>query len=141
DAVPHLSGGLGTRPRFVLLEHDHPHLHWDFMLAAGGVLRTWRLDAPPTPGHVGTATRLSDHPLAYLGYGRPGGAARGTVRHRERGSFDWLADDPDRVAVRLEGERLRGVARLERRSGDEWAWAFEGESGLTDNESSVPRGC
>jgi hypothetical protein len=128
-------------PRFVLLEHDHPHLHWDFMLAAGGVLRTWRLDAPPAPGHLGTATRLSDHRLAYLDYEGPVSGGRGTVRRWERGTFDWLVDDPDRVAVRLEGERLRGVARLERWSGDEWAWAFEGESGLADKGLLVGGGC
>ena len=34
-------------PRFVILEHDLAELHWDFMLEAGGVLRTWRFAAPP----------------------------------------------------------------------------------------------
>ena len=26
-------------PRYVILEHDHPVLHWDLMLEAGGVLQ------------------------------------------------------------------------------------------------------
>ena len=33
-------------PRFVILEHDHPSLHWDFILEVGEVLWTWRLSAP-----------------------------------------------------------------------------------------------
>jgi hypothetical protein len=51
-------------PRFVVLEHDHPHLHWDFMVQTGEVLRTWRLDKSPLAGNepVG-ATSLADHRL------------------------------------------------------------------------------
>jgi hypothetical protein len=124
-------------PRFVVLEHDHPHLHWDFMLEAGGVLRTWRLAEPPAPGHGCAATRLADHRLAYLDYEGQVSGGRGIVRRRERGSFDWLCDESHRTAVRLEGQRLRGVARLARLSGDEWAWAFEGEEHLTDKTLSV----
>src|SRR5205807_395991 len=44
-------------PRFVILEHDHPELHWDLMLEAGPVLRTWRLAAPPQPGRAVAARR------------------------------------------------------------------------------------
>src|SRR5262249_60769057 len=49
-------------PRYVVLEHDHPGLHWDFMLEAGAVLRTWRLSAPPQPGHSVPATPSLDPP-------------------------------------------------------------------------------
>ena len=34
-------------PRFVILEHDYPELHWDLMLETAGALRTWRLLRPP----------------------------------------------------------------------------------------------
>ena len=37
-------------PQFVLLEHDHPELHWDFMLESGDALLTWRLDRIPAEG-------------------------------------------------------------------------------------------
>ena len=37
-------------PRFVILEHDHPQLHWDFMLEVGEVLWTWRLATAPRGG-------------------------------------------------------------------------------------------
>ena len=32
-------------PRFVVLEHTWNGVHWDFMLEAGEVLRTWAIDA------------------------------------------------------------------------------------------------
>ena len=37
-------------PRFVLLEHVWNGVHWDFMLEAGEVLRTWAIDAPIVAG-------------------------------------------------------------------------------------------
>ena len=37
-------------PRFVLLEHVWNGVHWDFMLEAGEVLRTWAIDAPVIAG-------------------------------------------------------------------------------------------
>jgi hypothetical protein len=113
-------------PRFVILEHDHPELHWDFMLEAGGVLRTWRLAAPPVPGPGCAASRLADHRLVYLDYEGPVSGGRGSVRRWEHGSYAWFQDTPEGVAVRLEGERLRGVVRLAQLSGGEWAAAFEG---------------
>jgi hypothetical protein len=70
---------------------------------------------------------LPDHRLAYLDYEGPISGGRGSVRQRERGSYDWLWDSSDGLAVRLAGERLRGVVRLTRLSGDEWAAMCEGE--------------
>ncbi len=36
-------------PRFVVLEHTWNGVHWDFMLEAGEVLRTWAIDAADRP--------------------------------------------------------------------------------------------
>jgi hypothetical protein len=104
-------------PRFVILEHDHPDLHWDFMLEAAGVLRTWRLAAPPAVGQAVAAVPSFDHRLAYLDYEGPVSGGRGTVRRWDAGTFTWEADGPEGVVVRLEGRRLSGVAVL-RRVGD-----------------------
>jgi hypothetical protein len=114
-------------PRFVILEHDHPELHWDFMLEDGGVLRTWRFAVPPALGHSCAARQLTDHRLAYLDYEGPVSGGRGSVRRWEQGNYDWLWDTPDDLAVRLMGEWLRGVVRLTRLSGDEWAATCESE--------------
>ena len=47
-------------PRFVILEHDHPHLHWDLMLEADGSLHAWRLACVPVVGsdHAGVFERV-----------------------------------------------------------------------------------
>lgn len=111
-------------PRYVILEHDHPSLHWDFMLEANGVLRTWRLLLPPTPGERVPATPSFDHRLHYLDYEGPVGNDRGTVRRWDAGVFEWLEDGPERVVVRLEGLRLQGTAGLERK-GDNGRLTFE----------------
>src|SRR5207302_8586838 len=91
-------------PRFVVLEHDHPFLHWDLMLEAGDVLRTWRLHAQPEPGRVVRAESLGDHRKAYLDYEGPVSRNRGTVKRWDAGTFDWQDDSTDRLVIRLAGQ-------------------------------------
>ena len=111
-------------PRFAVLEHDHPALHWDFLLEHEGVLLTWRLSAPPEDGATVGAVPSFDHRLAYLDYEGPVGGGRGSVKRWDGGTFDWVAREADRVVVRLEGSRLRGVLRLGRGQGGAWHAAF-----------------
>ncbi len=114
-------------PRYVILEHDHPELHWDFMLESGGVLRTWRLRAPPQPGHALTARQSFDHRLFYLEYEGPISGGRGRVSRWDGGNFSWQVEEPDRLAVHLEGQRLQGRAVLERVAVEEWSLVFSGQ--------------
>jgi DNA polymerase Ligase (LigD) len=108
-------------PRFVVLEHDHPELHWDFMLEVGGVLRTWQLAAPPRPGALIPATASFDHRLVYLDYEGPVSGKRGRVVAWDRGTFAGEVDSgADVVEVRLQGQRLHGTARLEREASGAW---------------------
>ena len=111
-------------PRFVVLEHDHPMRHWDLMLEHGEVLRTWRLAEPPRAGEPITATATFDHRLVYLEYEGPISGGRGRVIRCESGTFTWQVQNNDRVEVRLHGERLRGVLRLEQIAGDCWRAEF-----------------
>ena len=114
-------------PRFVLLEHRWNGVHWDFMLEAGESLRTWAIDAPIVPGDELPARALADHRLAYLDYEGPVSGNRGSVRRNDRGTYEPLVWEGDRVAVRLQGAQLVGVAEL-RRTGDTEAppraWVF-----------------
>jgi hypothetical protein len=109
-------------PRYVILEHDHPHRHWDLMLEAGGVLRTWRLAGPPRPGAAVAAEPSFDHRLAYLEYEGPISGGRGSVVRCDAGTFTTAEETADRLLLRLEGERLRGTAVLAR--ADTGGWAF-----------------
>jgi len=110
-------------PRFSILEHDHPHRHWDLLLESGAVLRSWRLSAPPGAAADLTAEATPDHRLLYLDYEGPVSGGRGHVTRWDAGSFAWLEDGSDRVAVRLCGVRVRGVLVVE---GTRVSWQAEG---------------
>jgi len=99
-------------PRFVILEHDHPELHWDLMLEAGEVLRTWKLAGPPTADHEISIQSSFDHRPLYLDYEGPISGNRGNVVRWDEGEFAWLKQEAGEVAVLLTGKRLRGVLRL-----------------------------
>jgi hypothetical protein len=103
-------------PRFVILEHDHPVVHWDLMLEAGAALRTWRLArAPSTPGEVIDALALPDHRLFYLDYEGQVSGGRGVVKRWDAGAYETLAScDAAELRVRLHGAQIRGVVRLTR---------------------------
>jgi hypothetical protein len=111
-------------PRFVILEHDHPHLHYDLMLESGDVLWTWRLPRLPQVGDVLDAERVFDHRLAYLEYEGPVSGNRGTVQRRDQGAFVWLTQENDDLEARLDGVNLRGIVRL-RRGGTGECWQIE----------------
>jgi hypothetical protein len=113
-------------PRFVILEHDHPWQHWDLMLEWGEVLRTWRLLAAPQLGQTVAAEALGDHRKLYLDYEGPVSGGRGTVRRWDAGDYQWLSAEPATEALSfvLQGQRLRGQARLERTSEGRWTFTL-----------------
>jgi hypothetical protein len=95
-------------------------LHWDLMLEAGPVLRTWRLAAPLRCGEAIAATSVFDHRLHYLDYEGPISGGRGRVVRRERGTFTGNVQSESPIIVYLDGEHLKGVLRLEQIEGDSW---------------------
>ena len=105
-------------PQFVLLEHDHPQLHWDFMLESGEVLQTWRLDQiPHEPDNI-DALPLPDHRKVYLDYEGPVSGGRGSVKQVDRGDFELLESSDNDLVVLLRGTLLQGTARLIKLSPD-----------------------
>jgi hypothetical protein len=111
-------------PRFVILEHDHPLLHWDLMLECGRVLLTWRLASPLRPGEVVNAVRVFDHRLFYLDYEGPISGGRGRVVRWAGGSFVWKVQADDCLGVSLQSERLRGDLNLKKVENDTWNGEF-----------------
>jgi len=108
-------------PRFVILEHDHPSLHWDFMLEVGEVLWTWRLSAPPEEvGQRIAAQRIGEHRRLYLDYEGPVSGGRGAVTRWDAGTYDTSLLQPDRLRLRLQGRRVSGPAELTRIEGEQW---------------------
>jgi hypothetical protein len=109
--------------RYVILRHDHPEVHWDFMLEREGVLRTWRLPTPPMPGTM-EAVALPDHRLAYLDYEGPVSGGRGAVACWDRGVYELLEATADGGQARLIGDVLRALASWRRVEGTRWQFEF-----------------
>jgi len=110
-------------PRFVVLTHDHPVLHWDLMLEHGDSLRTWRLVRPPDEASPIDAEALPDHRLAYLDYEGAVSGGRGMVERWDAGTYETVESTDHRIAVQLAGRKLSGIASLERPAG-RTTWVF-----------------
>jgi hypothetical protein len=111
-------------PRFVILSHDHPFLHWDFMLEQGEMLRSWRLPDAPCSGLAVNAEPLPDHRKAYLDYEGPVSRGRGKVAQVDAGEYCILESDPSGMVLRLDNGRNRMLATLLIK-GDAQLWRFD----------------
>jgi len=112
-------------PRYVILEHDHPQLHWDLMLEAGETLHTWRLAAVPSSDASIDALLIGEHRLHYLDYEGPVSGDRGVVTRWDRGDFEWVEQSERVVVVRLQGMRCTGSLRLEWQEDAQWLAFFQ----------------
>lgn len=100
-------------PRYVILQHDWPTLHWDLLLEAGEELRAWRLLEEPIPGSASPAEPNFPHRLIYLNHEGPVSGGRGEVRQWDAGTFEWIEAGSERVIVELCGRRLYCRCALE----------------------------
>ena len=112
-------------PQFVILCHDSPRgVHFDFMLEADDVLKTWALSQPPQPGVEMECEALDDHRTVYLDYEGPLSGGRGSVTRWDRGSYLVEQQSDMEWVVFLEGEKVAGEASLRRMTGDSNRWRF-----------------
>ena len=112
-------------PRYVVLEHDHPALHWDLMLETADGLHSWRLPQPPGGADVLTAIRLGEHRLSYLEYEGPVSGGRGQVKRWDAGDFREDVDStPTMRRLILRGGRVQGSVLLEQIDGMNWRWRW-----------------
>jgi hypothetical protein len=110
-------------PRFVILRHDSPcGAHFDLMLEAGDVLKTWTLPQPPQPGGVVDCESLGDHRSAYLDYEGPLSGDRGSVTRWDHGTYAIERQSDVEWVMHLVGEKLAGNATLRRASSDSSRW-------------------
>lgn len=111
--------------RFVVLAHNHPDPHFDFMLEADGELLTWRLPAwPPELSAVQpevslSATPLPPHRLAYLEYEGPVSGNRGAVKRVDAGKFEWVARLPGFREISLHSQWGAYRVQLEQQDQDD----------------------
>jgi hypothetical protein len=112
-------------PRFVILTHEQSNgTHFDFMLEAGGVLKTWSLPLPPVADVEIRCTALPEHRTAYLDYEGPVSGDRGTVVRWDQGIYTPLRTDDSDWLVEIAGERVSGTVTLRCHDEIEKQWIF-----------------
>jgi hypothetical protein len=97
-------------PRFVILAHDWPYPHFDFLLEDGLHLRSWRLESFPRRGVTIPASMLPEHRLIYLNFEGPLTGERGTVLRNDWGTFEWIERTTEVIRVELHGRKINGPA-------------------------------
>lgn len=112
-------------PRFVILCHDSFRgEHFDLMLEADGVLKTWALPEAPTAGIEMACEALADHRLAYLDYEGPISGDRGCVTRWDGGTYLVERQSDGEWVVRLTGDRLYAMVTLQRSAENPKRWRF-----------------
>lgn len=119
-------------PRYVILEHDWPERHWDFMLEAGPVLETWKLSSAPTQGIRIPAEKLFNHRLMYLDYEGPIPGSRGSVTRWDAGTYMLILDEERNRRLQVQGISLQGIVEMKRQEGG-WTWCFNCTEGTASD--------
>jgi bifunctional non-homologous end joining protein LigD len=104
-------------PIFVVQEHDASHLHWDFRLEIGGVLRSWAIPkgVPEEINIRRLAIQTEDHPIEYAdfeGIIPEGMYGAGTVKIWDKGVFALEEETNKKLVFFLQGKRLSGKYAL-----------------------------
>ena len=116
---------METEPaQFVVQEHTRQGqpTHWDLMLGAGTVLRTYRLELAPAQllARSTEATRIVDHPLKFLSYQGSVNKGLGNVRIVDSGTYQLFSETGESIQLELQGKILRGRFRLSHIEGSRW---------------------
>jgi bifunctional non-homologous end joining protein LigD len=116
--------------RFVVQKHDASHLHYDFRLAIGGVLKSWAVPKGPSINskHKRLAILTEDHPMSYANFEGiipEGNYGAGTVMVWDKGSYKNLSEremedgfKKGALKFELKGKKLKGAFTLIKFRGD-----------------------
>jgi bifunctional non-homologous end joining protein LigD len=126
------------RPIFTVHKHQASHLHYDFRLEIGGLLKSWAIPKGPSmdPSVKRLAVEVEDHDLGYAefeGVIEEGHYGAGPVLLWDTGQFEPLGANQGteslammlhvgKLDVHLQGLRLRGGFTLVRMKGRLRQW-------------------
>ncbi len=118
-----VSGSSGSR--FVVHRHQARHLHYDFRLEIGGVLKSWAVPkgVPLEPGVRRLAVQVEDHPAEYIDFAGQipeGQYGAGIVEIWDKGDFKLSKSEPDRLEFTMRGEKLSGDYALVHTNSKNW---------------------
>ena len=116
--------------QFVILEHDYPFLHWDFLIEDGGGLASWRLLELPQSGIRVSAASLPVHRPHYLNWEGPISGDRGSVRRIHKGllALDHVWPDVTEwpgLFIQMDECPLADSCRLMRHDDGTLNWKFD----------------
>ena len=132
---------MAAKSRFVVQRHNASHLHYDFRLELGGVLKSWAVPKGPSlnPSQKRLAVMVEDHPVSYIGFKGTipkGNYGAGTVEIWDNGKFEPFNKDHEALTEKqalqalnkgelkfiLKGKRLKGEFVLVRIKDDDKNW-------------------
>jgi DNA ligase D-like protein (predicted polymerase)/DNA ligase D-like protein (predicted 3'-phosphoesterase) len=170
DNTPEPEGGKSTGSKliFVVQKHAASHLHYDFRLEMGGVLKSWAVPKGPSmdPAIKHLAMMVEDHPFDYKdfeGIIPKGNYGAGTVIIWDQGTYEPLEKtrsgkqaekllltqlDAGSLKFSMQGKKLKGEFALVKTHGrGENSWLlikhrdkYATEADITKKDKSVVSG-
>jgi len=117
--------GETEKHRFVVHRHQATHLHYDFRLEMGGVLKSWAVPkGPPVDAGIKRlAVMVEDLPLDYIDFSgqiTEGLYGAGFVDIWDQREYQLHERKANRLSFTLEGTKLRGPYVLINTDGQNW---------------------
>lgn len=144
DETPEPHGNVSapaSKLIFVVQRHHASHLHYDFRLEAGGVLKSWAVPKGPSlnPADKRLAMMVEDHPVEYATFEGDipeGNYGAGHVDIWDHGTYEPIDEQGNVISekeflhsihtgsarFRLKGRKLKGEFALVNMKKDERTW-------------------
>jgi bifunctional non-homologous end joining protein LigD len=129
-------------PIFVVHKHAATHLHYDLRLEMDGVLKSWAVpkEPPLKPDAKRLAIMVEDHPLDYADFEGviEEGYGAGTVEIWDRGNYELISRDKDKIEVKFAGTKLKGpylLIRFKKAGENNWLF-FKAKQGPTPSNKT-----